>query len=229
METSEPRLIEITDPDSDLARQAFEIYEASFPIEERDPVERIAHAMRRKQEKNRHSEHISHFLAAVDAGRAIGLVMYSYYKKERLGFLFYMATDLDLRGQGLGSWMFKKTMQRLEEDAHFLAGEPPLGMFWEVERPLDAADEAERILRERRIRFYQRNGAVLMDWIDFTAPPLDEDLPPVPYYLMFRSSDYRETKFNRELVRAVIDSTLLYGYGVTPDSEYYKQAIASLD
>jgi GNAT superfamily N-acetyltransferase len=224
METSKLRLIEITDPDSDLARQAFEIYETSFPIEERDPVERIADAMRRIQKKN-----IAHFLAAVDAGRVIGLVMYSYYKKERLGFLFYMATDLDLRGRGLGSWMFKQTIRRLEEDAHFLVGEPPLGMFWEVERPLDAADEAERILRERRIRFYQRNGAVLMDWIDFTAPPLGEDLPPVPYYLMFRSSDNREIRINRELARAVIDSTLLYGYGVTPESEYYQQAIASLD
>lgn len=229
MKTSEPLLIEITDPDSDLARQAFEIYEASFPLEERDPVERIANAMRRKQEMNRDPGHISHFLAAVDTGRVIGLVMYSYYKKERLGFLFYMAIHLDLRGQGLGSWMFQQTLHRLEKDADALAGEPPIGMFWEVERPHDATNEAERILRERRIRFYQRNGAVLMDWIDFTAPPLGEDLPPVPYYLMFRSSDNRKTSINRELVRAVIDSTLLYGYGVTPDSEYYRQAIASLD
>lgn len=211
----------ITDPFSPWARQAFDLYETSFPVEQRDPVGAIT-GMMQKQGTD-HPQTLFRFLVGTEANSVVALSMYTYHLPRRLGFLWYMATHPLKRSQGMGTLLFQETMSALNQDAVRAAGAPPLGMCWEVERPADAPQEAERVIRERRIRFYQRNGGILLDGIDFTAPPLAADLPPVSFYLMFAPAG--DTPLTPALQREIIDLLLLDSYGVAADSPYYQKAI----
>jgi len=224
----EPTIVELTDPDSDLVEQALALYEAAFPVEERAPLVYLYEDMRWRAQGNRQPDHVRHFLAAVESGRLVGICMYSYYRDYRLAFLGYLATLPELRGNGLGAWLLKRTVGLLSADAELLGGLPPLGMCWEVERPLNTIDPFERNLRERRIQFYQRNGAILLKDIQLTAPPLGEGLPPVAYHLMFLPVNAEEVIVDQALELAAIQAAILGAYGLDQESEYYRQAVASI-
>jgi GNAT superfamily N-acetyltransferase len=224
----EPTLIELTDPENELARQALELYEVSFPVEERVPLEAVQEDIRNQARGANSEEFLNRYMAAVRDGSTVGLSMYGYYRDPRLAFLYYMAIQPELRGKGLGAWLLNETTARLTQDARALHGPPARGLCWEVERPDESDDPEERLLRERRINFYKRNGAILLDGIDFTAPPISEGLPPVTYYLMFKPVPDEAVTIDPDLLQAVVDATLLYGYGVEEESPYYRQAIASI-
>ena len=139
-----------------------------------------------------------------------------------------MAVAPETRGRGLGGWLFRQTLDRLAEDARRLVGPPPLGLFWEVERPQDAVDQAEHEMRERRIAFYRRSGGVVLEGVDFTAPPVGPGLAEVPFYLMFCPVQGGSARVSDDLARLIIETMLLEGYGVGRESEYYRRALASL-
>jgi GNAT superfamily N-acetyltransferase len=221
-------LTELIDPGSELARQAFELYETSFPIVERDPLVRLQQGIARHAEGQEPAGERAHYGVAIEAGRVAGLSFYGYYRPARLGYLAYLATQPETRGRGLGAWLFDQTLRGLAADARELGGPPPLGLCWEVERPDDAEAPAARLLRERRIGFYRRQGAVLLDDVRFVAPPMDAGLPSLAFYLMFKQLPGEPVGIDRELKRAIIDATLLYGYGLERDSPYYLAATAAL-
>jgi GNAT superfamily N-acetyltransferase len=231
MTKSELDIRELRDPDTDFARQAFAIYEESFPDEERDPVENIVSAMRRRSAEDPPLDRVRHFWIVVNKGVVAGLAMFTYYRDLRLAFLPYMAVRPDLRGHGYGSVLFQRLVEQLPHDAKELGGDEAdaWGVCFEVERPdADSLDETERRTRERRIRFYQRNGARMLRQVRFIAPPLGEGLPPVPYYLMFRPVDSSRISLTKSLQRAIVETVLLKGYALQPDNYYFQKALAPL-
>jgi GNAT superfamily N-acetyltransferase len=222
---------ELTDPDSELARQAFALYEEAFPVEERDPVKNIVNAMRQRQAKDPTLDRLGHFWIVLHEGAVAGLAMFTYYRADQLAFIAYMAIRRDLRGQGYGSALFQRLVERLPIDSEQLGGDraDALGACFEVERPdVDGLDDSERRTRERRIRFYQRNGAQILREVDFVAPPLAEDLPPVPYYLMFRPVDASRTVLTRSLQHVIVKTVLLQVYRLQPQDPEFQDALASL-
>jgi GNAT superfamily N-acetyltransferase len=226
---NEPDLIELTDIRSEIAHQAFNLYEASFPPAERDPVEVIKERILRREHNDQQSDTISHFLIVKREAQVLGLASYAYFDSTRLGFLFYLAVDPALRGQGLGAWLLQKINARLSQDASACGGSPPRGLMWEVERPLDAETPAEQEMRQRRIQFYQRNGAVLLDQVDFLAPPLAPDLPSVMYHVMFLPSQGLDEELTSTLLlKDILDTILRHGYGIERESEYYVKALKLL-
>jgi GNAT superfamily N-acetyltransferase len=221
-----PDLLELTDPDSVIARQALKLYESAFPPAERTPLDGIKASIRQRGQVDPAGGYIPHFFAAVREDRALGISFYGYYREMRLGFLYYLAVDPEQRGQGLGGWLLQMTLANLRSDATRSNGLPPRGLIWEVERPVDAETSAEREFRQRRINFYQRNGALLLDRIDFLAPPLGSGLPPVMYHVMFMPSPgFNEDLSSRPFLTDTLDTILLHGYGVERDSEFYIDAI----
>jgi hypothetical protein len=84
------------------------------------------------------------------------------------------------------------------------------------------------MIRERRIRFYQRNGSQLLTRIEFKAPPLADDLPPVRYFLMFRPVDPEHGTLTQPELRAIVETVLLHGYELQPNDPYFLQALTSL-
>ncbi|MBK7919719.1 MAG: GNAT family N-acetyltransferase [Chloroflexi bacterium] len=215
--------IELQDADGGLARQAFAIYEASFPPAERDPIEDLVELIQRSALGRVDQETNFRFFVGVSGEEVLGLAVYTYHARLRLGYLAYLATTAVFRGQGLGSWMFTQTIDRLRQEAE----EPPLGMCWEVERPSDIQDAHESELAERRIRFYQRNGSILFPDVDLLTPALADNLPEVHYHLMYYPLE-NSAGIGAEQVQSLIDLILLEGYGVSRDSHYYQRAIRSI-
>lgn len=216
-------LVEVHEAHGRLAEQAFAIYEASFPVEERDSVENLVDLIQRSASGQLDEGIDFRFLAGVSDGQIVALSIYTYHARLRLGYLWYLAITAISRGQGLGSWMFSQTMDRLAHEG----GERPLGMCWEVERPYDVPDPDLRELAERRIRFYERNGSVLFPNVDLLTPALAEGLPEVSYHLMYYPlAD--EPIISPDRVQAMIDAILLDNYGVDPESEYYRRAAQSI-
>lgn len=72
--------------------------------------------------------------------------------------LDYLGTPSHLRNQGIGS----RILKRLEYDLKNIEGMEHLHIVLESETPIDNDSSEENIIRQRRIRFYQRNGWVKM-------------------------------------------------------------------
>jgi len=216
-------LVEVQDAQSPLAKEALAIYEASFPVEEREPQENLGQLINLSARGPLADGTLFHFLTGVAGAEVQAMALYTYHPQQRLGFLGYMAITAVSRGQGLGSWMFQQTMARLAEEA----GERPFGMCWEVQRPSDIDDPHERELAERRIRFYQRHGSILFPEVDLLTPSLGEGLPDVSYHLMYYPLD-GETAVSPDRLRAMVDVILGHNYGAAPDSIYYRRALQSI-
>ena len=77
----------------------------------------------------------------------LGYAFFLLYQNSAL--LDYFAILPDCRGQGLGSRFLAKMPEYLDGNPCILA---------EAEAPEDAADEAEKEIRNRRLRFYLKNG-----------------------------------------------------------------------
>jgi GNAT superfamily N-acetyltransferase len=216
-------LVELRERYGPLVEQALAIYEASFPAEERDAPENLVRQIRLSTRGAADQEKLYHFLVGVSGEEAMALSLYSYHVRQRLGYLAYMAITAVSRGQGLGSWMFSQTMESLAQEAD----ERPYGMCWEVERPADIQNPQERQFAERRIRFYERNGSILFPEVELLTPPVGEGLPEVTYHLMYYPlSDEPINAPDR--IRAMVDVILLEGYGVAPESHYYRRAMQSI-
>jgi GNAT superfamily N-acetyltransferase len=218
---------ELDRPESDLTRQALAIYEAAFPVEEREDIPDLAEAIRRQAVAPVSADYVHHFWAAVQRDTVCGFARFTYFADTRLAFMAYMAIRAEARGQGLGSQLFRRVVDQVTRDAIAMGGPPALGLCWEVERPRDAATSGERNLRERRIRFYLRLGAQLIGQVDFQAPPLRPGLPAIPYHLMFQASS-PATALTRPLLVAVIETVLGHGYGLEHSAPFIQRALASL-
>ncbi|HSV85392.1 MAG TPA: GNAT family N-acetyltransferase [Levilinea sp.] len=223
---SEPILLELAEANNAIVSQALALYRSSFPAAEREPVENILDSISQRGRAAPSDGYVAHFFTAVQDGRVLGLAFYGYYRASRLGILYYLAVQPDLRGQGTGAWLFQRILAQLPQDAAGCGGLPPRGLAWEVERPVDAVTSAEHDLRQRRIRFYQRHGALLLESMDIQAPPLAEDLPPVMYHVMFLPSPgFDEQLSSQSFLIELLDTLLLHGYAVERDSVYYRNAL----
>jgi ribosomal protein S18 acetylase RimI-like enzyme len=151
-------------------RQFAAIYEASFPPEERDDTQSQLTKLYREAKD---------CYLAVNGEYLLGLALVSHFTDFPAAYLEYLAVDPAARSAGTGSRI-------LDYVRHDLAngGRPDVkGIIFEVERPEDAKDNAERELRERRIGFYQRAGAVLVDGAsNYHAPSAIGD--DMLYYLL---------------------------------------------
>lgn len=223
-----PQLIEINDPYSDVAQQMFEIYKYSFPEEEQEPIADIQQSLSKTSISKSEDDMAYYALAGVLNNEVIAFVIYHYKAAYGLGYLSYIAAKKKQKGKGYGSWMFQQNLQHLAQiHKHKGSKQALLGLCWEVERPEDALTKDEATIREQRIGFYKKNGAILLSDIHFVAPPLAADLPEVPYYLMHHTLS-SETNLSVNSQSTIVDFVLLDCYGVTRQNKYYQHAITSL-
>jgi GNAT superfamily N-acetyltransferase len=150
------------------AREFGEIYEASFPADERDDtavlVARILDGER------------DCYLATGD-DQLLGFAVVLPLEGYPVAFLEYLAVASAARNGGIGSHILKRMRRDLAATSD--------GTLFEVDPPQDADDGGERDLRERRIAFYQRNGAALVaGGMNYRAPsPAGKGT--LPYLLMW--------------------------------------------
>ncbi len=219
MTSINPDIREVTDLDSDLGRQVMAIYEASFPEEERDPVEEIAAELRES-----HPLVMTHIRALVEGGRVVGYTHFASYGEYQLGYLKFIAVATDTRGKGFGPVLLRDAIRQLRIDGKEMTGWPLLGLVLEVERPELGLTDEERAIRQRRIGFYLRNGAAMIDRTDFVAPPVTEGQPSIPFHLLVIPA-VRKYRMHRWLRPRAVEALLLNGYGEPADSWFLDHAL----
>jgi GNAT superfamily N-acetyltransferase len=117
---------------------------------------------------------------AADGDQLLGLAVVLPLHGCPVAFLEYLAVAPTARNAGIGARILAYLRQ--------LSGtaQPGIdGIIFEVDRPQDGTDRGERSLRERRIGFYQRNGAALLEaGKNYRAPALEGD-GTLAYLLMW--------------------------------------------
>jgi ribosomal protein S18 acetylase RimI-like enzyme len=213
-------LREITNLDTPLGREALVIYEQAFPEAERDAVESIAASLQNSDPETA----VSHFRVLVDENAVVGFTYFSTYKAYYLGYLKFIAVRAELRGKRYGPILLQDALRQLRADGRRATGWPYLGLVLEVERPETADNEEDRALRERRIRFYQRNGAVIIENVDYVAPPVTPGQPSLPFHLMVLRA-VPKYGMRRWLRPTAVTALLVEGYGEDPDSWFVRHAL----
>src|SRR5262249_16199180 len=156
------------------------IYEQSFPEAERESLQDMtAHLSNPSPDTE-----VTRLRALVDQNVVIGFTYFASFREYYLGFLKFIAVRADIRSKGYGKILLQDSLEQLRADGRRATGWPYLGLVLEVERPEMAANDDERQQRERRIQFYERNGAKLIEGIDYVAPPIAPGQPSLPFHLM---------------------------------------------
>jgi GNAT superfamily N-acetyltransferase len=210
----------ITELDSRLGQQVINIYEQSFPEAERDPLEDIAASLRNADP----DMELTRLRALIEHDAVVGFTLFASYKDYYLGYLKFIAVRQDIRGKGYGPILLQDAIQQIRADGWRATGWPYLGLVLEVERPETAENVADRQLRERRIQFYRRNGAVMFDDVDYIAPPVAPGQPSLPFHLMFLRA-VRKYGMQHWLRQKAVKALLVEGYGEDSDSWFVRHAL----
>jgi GNAT superfamily N-acetyltransferase len=165
----------IADLSDDLLCSWLNLYETAFPPEERILVSTFIRLLQTCKRKEQRSVEL---LAAVDGERhLVGLAFYEFQLNVNWVTLWYIAIDAAQRSQGYGSQVYQEIVRRSK-------GEDCDGILFEVEIPENAGSFETRLLAERRIQFYQRNGAKLLSGIHYLQS-VGIHQPLTPMHLMF--------------------------------------------
>ncbi|WP_016699156.1 GNAT family N-acetyltransferase [Actinoalloteichus spitiensis] len=131
------------------------VYENGFAEHLRAPFTEVVDSGRRDEEA----------LALVDGhGTPLGLAVLRHLGDTRWTYLRYLVVDESQRGRGIGAVLWKSMTSRLAAGGR-------TRLLWDVEDPEeDGLDEAEELVRRRRIRFYERQDGVLLQVEGYLTP-----------------------------------------------------------
>lgn len=147
-----------------------DIYEASIPASERKDRDGLRHMTRRDDYR---------FLVAEDAGRVLAFAVVYRSAAEPVSLLEYLATAPQARNRGIGG--------RLLDQA--IAGEAGRPVLLEVETPPPGTDGG---LEVRRVDFYRRHNARIVDRFAYLLPLKANGMPPPMNILVAGAPDLRE-------------------------------------
>ena len=145
--------ITVNDPHNDLFLPWLDLFETAFPPNEKILVSTILKILWNKVENEG-----NHLAAILDENQKfIGMAMYQLPPDKPVGVLWYVAVVPGQRSKGWGSVIYKKILTQLDPQIY-------KGLVFEVEIPGEADSSPDA---ERRILFYQKNGAKLLKGIHY--------------------------------------------------------------
>lgn len=185
---------EITDVRDDQLLPWLDLYETSFPASERILVSAILQQLKEKMQGKAQRMHV---LAANNlAGELVGLSMFNSEPERAAAFLWYMAVVKDRRGQGIGSRIYQEVLRR--------ADIPPSGaLIFEVEIP-EGENTAEA---ERRIRFYHKQGAMLLTGIHYMQH-VGWHQEPIPMHIMIHPLKPMQPQTAYDLTKSMVEDAI---------------------
>jgi len=189
---------EILDFDSTEFQQSLQIYSSSFPPVETKPIERIKSMLR--------DDENYHLYAAINKNKVLGFSLLYFFKNLGIALLDYMAVAPENQSKGIGSIIFWHNIQELESK---IAN--PVGLILEVQRE-DGFGSTEAIRRKRRLRFYTKLGARLLEGVNYLIPPQYGSEPEKTYLMILLLK--RVNSFTKETVVKYINAIYngVYGY-----------------
>lgn len=169
-------------------------------------------------------------IAIMADGAAVGLALANYLAESNLLHLKYLAIAPACRSQGRGAILLRAAAAAGEALAQTAGRDGCAGTLLEVEIPDGPPPAADRGLRQRRIAFYERHGA-LRTGIPFPRPPWVPAEQPDWEALLLPGHAWRnilDGPMRRGLGRAL----LVEGYQVDPQAPWlaaYLDALAPPD
>jgi len=165
-------ITEIADLHDGLLLPWLDLYETAFPPSERMLVSFYLRLLREKRDGLQPHHHL---LAAQREGVFVGLAHYVELCEHNVAWLWMFAVIPEARNHGLGAAMYGEIVRRLPAGT--------IAMLLEVERPDLVHTEAECRLAERRIAFYRRQGARLLEGVHYVQQ-VGPHQAPLPMHIM---------------------------------------------
>jgi GNAT superfamily N-acetyltransferase len=192
-ELSFPLLVELA---PDRRARAREIYESSFPPRQRDDFEAFLEA----DADYRASAVMSH-------GHVVGIAFARHLRLAPWWFVEYVAIARERRSAGIGAQVW----EHLRAPAQ-LSG--ATGLVLEVEDPGEQKiGPDERLIRERRIRFWERCGGGILPVDRFVVPTFDGSGTERLLLMAYPVDEAQRPDVLASLVRAIY----VDGYGLAED------------
>ena len=153
--------------DSPLFGACLEILTDSIPASERLPLARF---------KNLLAGGRYRVYAFRSGSKVVGSAVLYFSQAQPVALLDYMAVRRELRGQGIGSALFREVAKVAMDETP-----APIWLILEVDDDREGSQE-DRKLNHRRIEFYRRLGARLLTNVPYLFPSSRTE--PVPMRLM---------------------------------------------
>ena len=225
---------EVVGLDSPYLPTAIDLLEKIFPDYEQYAADLRLCALQRSPA---HPATLDHLWVVEREGVPIGLRLFHYIFTRNLGHGAFIGLLEPYRDRGISSWLVEETLTQLCIDARHFGQPEPLGYAIEVEPVEGAHDEADRLVRERRIAFHLRNNAFLLD-VDYVEPPMIQGLDfsaaaelagvhPESMQLAFYPT-HPEIRLSRTELINVVESLYVDYYRLQPDSWYVRRAVDSI-
>lgn len=158
----------LTDAESDRFLQFFDIYSSSLPAREQKPRSEIAVML----------HHRDYRIYLLENGvEVVSFAILFLAERESMALLEYMATRADKRNAGLGARTFRESLA-------VVAGRC---LLVEVDSPREASPD--QAIRERRQRFYGRQGCLRIQGLPYTLPLSGEGRPPLMDLMLHLNGD----------------------------------------
>jgi GNAT superfamily N-acetyltransferase len=179
------------------------IFEEAFPAWEREPFDDLA---------SREATGIGTPVVMVDSGQPVALAVTSCIDSVGWSYLEYFAVAADRRGRGVGGQLWRAVVRDLT------VRDQPGRVVLEVEDPAEVPPGSpEARQRQRRIRFYERQGARPLPVRDYHVPRLDDVAGSYSMLLLGAALAGATEPFSRAELLTLLPAVYAAGYGVRAD------------
>ncbi len=173
---------EILSVKNNYFKQAMLIYDEAFPSNEKHPIDLIQNRI-----INGHSKL---FVGIID-GEVVCMSLIWNFNDLEFVLLDYMAVSSNYRNNNLGSQLFQFLSNRVRKLNKY--------MIIEVENYLFGSNTLER---KRRINFYFKNGAYILEDFNYLLPSLDGTYPTE--MILMVSPKYKEDILKGEQIKELV-------------------------
>jgi GNAT superfamily N-acetyltransferase len=188
------------------------IYEAAFPPSERDEFGRLVDAV---------SCGAQQLFVARLAGLPVGFALAGRLEGLDAYLLGYIAIDAQMRGQGIGGRLLDFLVAALRRSG------AAAGIIFEAESVEHGCSE-ERALRQRRLDFYRRHGALLIEGApNYRGPDLSGP-GEIHYALMWIPFVPGEQAPSGRRLHDLVRALLVQGYGLEAIAPLVKAVLDDL-
>jgi GNAT superfamily N-acetyltransferase len=175
----------------------YAIYRVSFPLSEQKSYEELL----------RMGSLASYTIfTAQNDEEILGFCIMFHEHEVDFYLLEYMAIDAQKRSLGLGSKLFRTSIQHL---IHTYGLKP---LVIEIDSPEKPSDEQH--IREKREQFYRKQGARKIDSFDYILPLKSDETPPPMELLVYHPS---LTHISKEQLRCWLEALYANVYGCDKD------------
>ena len=186
--------------------EVFEIYESSFPANERQTLEKLK--IRLKEDKEV-------LFAAKINDEVVGIGFLFDLLGSDFLLLDYLAVKERNRGKQIGEKLFGFLKDYANQDHKHL--------LMEVDDPEFGNDKKQR---HKRVAFYQKNGALVLEGVKYIWPALDGTNPTEQILMVVPGNS--KSEFSGEEIKDLVKRLYAELYGISREDTYLAKIITSI-